>query len=213
MQNNSASMLFAYFKKANMTGASKTPHVVFRTLRVDENEWSVKAKGIFAKNMDSTKPVEDHITHNGVDSPWISTTSRLSIAQRWAMLNCCNIAVIDYSKLQGCKLVDARDGLPELGALANNFAKSSQEICVYQHIPAEAVITVIPYYRLVAMCTMCTVSDSKIATASLELALKGLEGFADQPNNWLENLNAIVERSQKLWAINRYQGDKLRVGF
>lgn len=211
MQNSSKILPIA--KKIGLTGIDKVPNVVFRTLRADEDEWSVKAKGIFAKKVASTKPVKDHITHNGEDSPWISTTNLLSVAQRWAMLNCCNIAVIDYSKLQGCELVDARDGLPELGALANNFAKSSQEICVYQHIPAEAVITVIPYYRLVAMCTMCTVSDSRLATASLELALKGLESFANQPNNWLENLDAIVERSQKLWAINRCRGDKLKVGF
>lgn len=202
-----------YESRIGLAGASAAPGVTFRVLSKSEDEFRIKAEGIFAKNMESKNSMLDHIANNGADSAWISMSNCLAIAQYWAMKDKCNIAVIDYSKLQGCEIVDARDGLAKLGVTRSNFAKSSQEICVHYHIPADAIITVIPYYQVVMMCTAYDPSDRSISCASLDDSLKMLEVFANQPESWAQNFSVMMKRSQKLWAVNRYYGDKLKVGF
>ena len=202
-----------FLKGVEYTGTTVAPGVTFRVLSKSEDEFRIKTEGIFAKNIESKNSVFDHIANNGVDSAWISMSNCLAIAQYWAMKDKCNIAVIDYSKLQGCEIVDARDGLAKLGVTRSNFAKSSQEICVHYHIPADAIIAVIPYYQVVMMCTAYNPSDRSISCASLDNSLKMLEAFANQPESWAHNFSVMMKRSQKLWAVNRYYGDKLKVGF
>lgn len=204
-----------FHKRIDLVGTNKTPKVTFRVLPKGEDEFCVKAKGIFAKNTEADNSVEDHISRNGIDSSWVSMTNLLAIAQFWAMKDHCSIAVIDYAKLQDCEIVDARNGLPKLGAMANNFAKSSQEICVHRHIPAEAIITIVPYYRVVMMCVARASerSDRSIQHAGLDNVLRMFEGLANRPETWTDNLDGMIRNSQKLWAVNRYYGDKLKVGF
>lgn len=202
-----------YESRIGLAGASVAPGVTFRVLSKNEDEFRIKTEGIFAKNIESKNSMLDHIAKNGADSAWISMSNCLAIAQYWAMKDKCNIAVIDYSKLQGCEIVDARDGLAKLGVTRSNFAKSSQEICVHYHIPADAIIAVIPYYQVVLMCTAFDPSDRSISCASLDNSLKMLEVFANQPESWAQNFSMMMKRSQKLWAVNRYYGDTLKVGF
>ena len=201
-----------YESRIGFTGTDIAPGVTFRVLSKSEDEFRIKTDGIFAKNTESNNSVLNHIAANGVNSSWISMSNSLAVAQYWAMKDACSIAVIDYSKLQDCEIVDARDGLAKLGATCTNFAKSSQEICVHYHIPADAVITVIPYYQVVMMCTVVP-SDRSVSCASLDNSLRMMELFASQPENWAQNFSVMMKHSQKLWAVNRYYGDKLKVGF
>lgn len=187
---------------------NKKLKVGYRALRWDEDT----DDGIYAKDLTSLVSLEEHIRQGEKDSPWISTTTDLTVAQVWAMRNLSDVAVIAYPAMEGCEIIDVRKGLPSLDRLSNNLAKSSREVCVKYHIPKEAMLMVVSYPEIREMCTVDYTSKSAY-TESYEMLLRWLEGNTNNTEIWENNFAKIVEHSQMLWTRNRQYKNPLKVEF
>ncbi len=199
------------FKEKSRNNFALKPLICgYRVLRWGEDT----VDGIYAKDLLSEVTLEEHIRHGEKDSPWISTTSDLTTAQVWAMNNICDVAVMAYGAMENCEIVDVRKGLPSLDRLSNNFAKSSREVCVKYHIPAEAIITVIPYSAIREMCTADYVRQSgEIYLKNYVSLLGNLESVSNSADIWKNDFAKIVKSSQRLWTSNRKAGNPLKVNF
>ena len=119
-------------------GGSKT---VFRVLRPDENP----ALGLFAKNPSASYSIEGHIlngSRKGWASQYISTTTDLSVAQKWAMKTGNRIVSIDLGAVQGRVFdLSTEAGRSSLlkGITARNFARGSSEVLIQGSVPPIAV--------------------------------------------------------------------------
>lgn len=194
-------------KHDRMVGTERKTKLAFRCLFWGE---SVE-DGTWAKNPNSNKNLVEHEGGNGVDSPYISISTSPTSTLYWAMKGLSDIAVYDYDYIErNCIIADLRSGLPELGKVLSNFAKSSQEICVHRHIPKEAIVMVIPYSTVREMCL--TDYDGKLPCGYLTW-LTNLENYASRLDIWKENFSEVVKASQKLWTANRRNGNFLGVDF
>ena len=196
---------------------------MFRVLRPDEDI----SDGIVCKDMFSGLTVEEHIMAGARNSSWISTTARVSVGFDWAMRSGCRLCVIDARKVfVTCECVDAREGL-NLKGRHKERAKSSQEICVKNRIPAEAIICVLsPEEILEYTCKNCY-SSSEMRSFERELkshcssfqkgqiinGIRSLEAWACEPKNWAEKKDIIVMMAQKLYTTNRVLDNPLQLEF
>lgn len=200
--------VYAALKANRLVGTERKPRLVFHNEYWGEDV----TNGLHAKNLLSNKSLVEHEGGNGVDSPWISFTASLVIALYWAIKGMSDLVVVDYDYIiRNCKIVkDLRDGSVELGRTLSNFAKSSQEICVKYHVPAEAIVMVIPYSTVREMCM--TDYKGKMPGGYLKW-LANLESYVNYPEVWKENFSEVVKASQKLWTANRRNGNFLGVDF
>lgn len=113
---------------------------VYRVLRPDENP----KQGLFAKNPSRNMTIEGHISsgsrNNG--SQYISTTTDINVARKWAEQDGCRIVEIDLNKVDSPIYdlsTDEGRNLYLKGVSAKNFAKASSEVLVEGSIPSAAL--------------------------------------------------------------------------
>jgi hypothetical protein len=103
--------------------------------------------GITAKNPNATYKVEGHILNGSKEnfkSQYISTTTDINVAQKWAQKDGCRIIEIDLNQLpQGTKVIDLSTDAGRAanlkGVTSTNWAKASSEVLIEGYIPPEAI--------------------------------------------------------------------------
>ena len=115
---------------------------VYRTLRDDESI----VDGLVAKNPDRGMTMSGHISsgsrNNG--SQFISTTTEINVAKKWASKDGKRVVSINLEMLpSNTKVYDVSTDIGRAkylsGATANRLAKSSSEVLIEGYIPAEAL--------------------------------------------------------------------------
>ncbi len=115
---------------------------VYRVIRPDENPLN----GLTAKNPQRNMTVEGHITSGSRNkgSQYISTTTDINVAKKWAEKTGNKIVEIDLAKLPDNVNVidlstDAGRNAYLKGSTAKGLAKGSSEVLIEGNIPSEAI--------------------------------------------------------------------------
>jgi hypothetical protein len=130
------------------TVASEAP--LYRVLRSDEDP----SAGISAKDPNATQSISNQVrlgSRPWFKSQFISTTTDLGVAMKWAQSDDLSIAQIDPTLISG-NLIDisnpealAKQGITwENNRFAYAFAYGSREVLVQGYIPPEAITWVHP---------------------------------------------------------------------
>jgi RHS repeat-associated protein len=114
---------------------------LYRVIRPDENP----AVGLVAKNPSATYKPEGHIINGSkpnFNSQYISTTTDLSVAEKWAAKTGNRIVEIDPSKVKA-NLIDLSTESGRnahlKGVTAKNFAAASSEVLIEGEVPSGAL--------------------------------------------------------------------------
>ena len=136
----------AVFYRSSLA-AETTPNIVYRALTQADADALAAGRGLTAKAPNGTWTAAEHVANAGpgtggasLNSPWISTSSRLDVAQAYDSGN--GVIAIDLNKVpslqaqvwQTAPRVNGVQGLP--------FQRSfwAQETTVYQQIPFNAIL-------------------------------------------------------------------------
>ena len=115
-----------------------TQEIVYRALAETDDP----AVGLVARAPGSIRKPIGHVA-GAKETPWISTTRELSVAQAYNAKGGFGIVKIDLSKVT-TEVVDLSDGIPGyLGTTLSNWAKKSAEVLIHDHIPPEAIIPIL----------------------------------------------------------------------
>lgn len=128
-------------KSSVMVGDNKQS-VVYRVIRGDENPLN----GLTAKNPTRGMSIEGHVTSGSRNkgSQFISTTTDINVANKYAMKDGCRIVEINLSKLPSdVSIYDlstvAGRSTHLKGVTARNFAAKSSEVLLEGYIPSDAI--------------------------------------------------------------------------
>jgi hypothetical protein len=118
--------------------------IVYRVLRPDENP----AIGLFAKNPLAEYTVEAHVRNGSrYATQYISTTTDIEVARKWAAKHGARIVAIDLDKVRksGAEIIKlTTDRLRDKwlrSPVAKNFARASKEVVIKGSIPKDAIIS------------------------------------------------------------------------
>lgn len=118
---------------------------VYRVIRADEDP----SAGLWAKNPAATYTPEGHLLHGsrpGFASQYISATTDLQLARRWAARTGERLVEIDLTKVQA-KVIDLSSTTVRntylRGVTARNRARAASEVLIEGFVPPEA-LTLIP---------------------------------------------------------------------
>ncbi len=125
-----------------VTVGDNNQSIVYRVIRSDENP----VNGLTAINPTRGMTIEGHIATGSRNkgSQFISTTTDINVANKYALQDGCRIVEIDLNKLpSNVKVYDlstvvGRDTYLK-GVTAKNFAAKSSEVLLEGYIPSEAI--------------------------------------------------------------------------
>ena len=116
--------------------------IVYRVIRSDENPMN----GLTAKNPTRGMSIEGHIVSGSRNkgSQFISTTTDINVANKYALQDGCRIVEIDLNKLpSNVNIYDLSTAAGRntylKGVTAKNFAAKSSEVLLEGYIPSDAI--------------------------------------------------------------------------
>ena len=125
-----------------VTVGENNQSIVYRVIRSDENSMN----GLTAKNPTRGMSIEGHIVSGSRNkgSQFISTTTDINVANKYALQDGCRIVEIDLNKLpSNVNIYDLSTAAGRntylKGVTAKNFAAKSSEVLLEGYIPSDAI--------------------------------------------------------------------------
>jgi hypothetical protein len=133
--------------EADVSAADTAPNIVYRALNDSDAEAIANGEGLTAKAPSGTWTAAEHVANSGpgaggasANSPWISTTSRLGVAQAYDSGH--GVVAIDLNKVPSFQTQVWQSAPRVNGIQGLAFRRSfwAQETTIFQTIPANAII-------------------------------------------------------------------------